>query len=75
MSVVVLQCFSRGSKRWLYWAILYHAAVNFAAVIVLQRYGAVMAEVTIAVFAGVSLFIIWSLRPKQLSPELPDAVS
>lgn len=75
MAVVVLQSFLRGTKLWLYGAIIYHAVVDFAAVMVLRQYGAVMAEVMVGVFAVASLYLIWSLRPRNLTEGVHDTVS
>ena len=68
LSVVVLQVFRRGGLRWLWLAIVLHAAVDLLAAglpIVLGLAGPakiVLPEAIIAVVGLVSLWAIWRLR-------------
>jgi uncharacterized membrane protein YhfC len=66
-SVMVLQVFLRGSIRWLFVAIGWHALLNSVAVFVSQSYGAVAAEGLIGGMAVVSVWIVWSLRGNRVS--------
>jgi hypothetical protein len=71
MSVLVVQCFVRGSIRWLWIAIGYHAFIDFVAVFAVQTFseslgttwGTVATEGVVAVMAIASLAIIFRLRP------------
>lgn len=63
-SVLVLQCFLRGSLRWLYLAIGAHFLVDFAALVAAPRVGSVATEGIIALFALSALYLIFRLRPK-----------
>lgn len=73
LSVMVLQVFRRGSLRWLFLAIGYHAVFNMLAVIAVTRVGPYATEGLLAVFSLLSLFIIFKLRspdpvPVELEP-------
>ncbi|HRQ37953.1 MAG TPA: YhfC family glutamic-type intramembrane protease [Chloroflexota bacterium] len=76
LSVMVLQCFVRRNGWWLMAAILWHATVNATAVFTI-RYTAplignnqagLLTEAVIAVFALVSLAIIFWLRTPEPGP-------
>ncbi|MCL5076322.1 MAG: YhfC family intramembrane metalloprotease [Chloroflexi bacterium] len=60
LAVMVLQVFLRQSRWWLGGAIAYHSLVDFVAPLTLQHAGPVMAEVSVAGFALISLY--WLLR-------------
>jgi uncharacterized membrane protein YhfC len=71
MSVLVVQCFVRGSIKWLWIAIGYHAFIDFAAVFAHQTFGdslgltwgTVATEGVVAAMAFLSLGIILRLKP------------
>jgi len=71
MSVLVVQCFVRGSTAWLWIAVGYHAFVDFVAVFAHQTFGdslgltgaTLATEGLVAVLGLLSLAIIWRLRP------------
>ncbi|MBX3055250.1 MAG: YhfC family intramembrane metalloprotease [Anaerolineae bacterium] len=76
LSVMVLQCFVRRNRWWLAAAILWHAAVNATAVFTI-RYTAplignnqagLLTEAVVAVFALLSLAIIFRLRTPEPEP-------
>lgn len=67
LSIMVLQVFLRGSLRWLFLAIGYHALFNMIAVVGVTRTGPYATEGLLAVFSLLSLYIIFKLR----SPEPP----
>ena len=72
LSIMVLQVFLRGSLRWLFMAIGYHALFNMIAVIAVSRVGPYATEGLLGLFSLVSLFIIFKLRspvPEQSEPE------
>lgn len=69
LSIMVLQVFLRGSLRWLFLAIGYHALFNMIAVVGVTRTGPYATEGLLAVFSLLSLYIIFKLR----SPEPPPA--
>ncbi|MBW2278194.1 MAG: YhfC family intramembrane metalloprotease, partial [Deltaproteobacteria bacterium] len=73
MAVLVVQCFVRGSIKWLWIAIGYHAFIDFVAVFAHQMFvdsrgmtwGTVATEGLVAMMAISSLGIILRLRPKR----------
>ena len=69
LSIMVLQVFLRGSLRWLFLAIGYHALFNMIAVVAVTRAGPYATEGLLAVFSLLSLYIVFKLR----SPEPPPA--
>jgi uncharacterized membrane protein YhfC len=77
LAVLVLQAFRRsGGLAWLLAAMLWHAALDGTAVFVASQMtsetGAVLVEGVLALFALVSLGIIWALRdPGPVPPALP----
>ena len=75
LAVVVLQAFVRGRLAWLWAAIAYHALVDFASVgasrlltpagpVGSSAGGVVAVEGVVAVFALVSVWLIFALRPQ-----------
>ncbi len=66
-SILVLQCFLRGSHLWLYLAIGAHFLVDFVTVVANPRLGPVATEGIVALFALAALYLIFRLKPK---PEL-----
>jgi uncharacterized membrane protein YhfC len=85
LSVVVLQVFQRGRLRWLWWAVLAHAVVDFSVVAVqLPLSGhpllvALVPEALVAVFGAIALWVIRALRPAVRSedeaPVLPYSLT
>lgn len=61
-SVLVLQTFVRGQRRWYWMSVALHAASNAAAVIVMKLEGAVWAEVALTPFWILSAWIIARFR-------------
>ncbi len=68
LSVLVLQCFVRGQRRWWLFAVLWHALANALAVVTLTLVNAYAAEAVLAVVVLLSLLIIRRLRPDPLPP-------
>jgi uncharacterized membrane protein YhfC len=69
MSLLVLQTFTRGGRRWLFYAVLLHFlsdSLGAGGAIALARrtHSALLAEIMIVPFAAVSLWIILRLRPR-----------
>lgn len=62
MTVVVLQRFVRGERRWYWFAVGFHALSNQAAVMASRAWGAVAAEGVITVFALAALWLTLRLR-------------
>ncbi len=69
MSVVVLQVFTRGRLIWLWLAVGLHTLVNISAVAVNRLWGPVPSEVVVGAFALLALWLIFRLRPAQLTAE------
>ena len=61
-SLLVLQCFVRGERRWLWIAVLAHAVLDFVAPLVAQGGHYIAAEFIVALFCAVALWTIWRLR-------------
>ncbi len=68
MSVVVLQVFRRGSLRWLGYAILLHALIDFIVPTVVPQLrlalipSLLLSEGIMMLFGSVGLWLIWTLR-------------
>ena len=80
LSVVVLQVFQRGRLRWLWWAVLAHAVVDFSVVAVqlpLRDHPlavALVPEALVAVFGALALWVIWALRPAERSQDVAPVI-
>lgn len=76
LSVLVLQVFRRGNIGWLVLAILAHGVVDFVSIGVIQVLGpgkvssSLVAELIVAVFGVIALWIIWKLRDKPAMVEV-----
>jgi len=68
LSVMVLQCFTRRRWFWLPLAIGWHALVDGAALVAVQRVGPYWAEALIGVMAVLSLGIVFALRRPAIEP-------
>jgi uncharacterized membrane protein YhfC len=68
-SVLVLQVFTRGQIRWLFFAIAWHTLLDAVAVYSAGTWGPYVAEALIAVFALFSIAIIFLLRQPEPEPE------
>jgi uncharacterized membrane protein YhfC len=64
LSVLVLQRFLRGQRRWYWFAVGFHAVVNGAAVMTMRVAGAVRAEGVVTLFGLVALWLIVHFRPR-----------
>lgn len=72
LSLLVMQCFVRGQRRWLGIAVLWHAAFNFVALFAVVRWGAVAAEGLLGVAALLSLGLIFALRTPEPPVSMPE---
>jgi uncharacterized membrane protein YhfC len=71
MSLLVLQVFIRGQRRWLFASILWHTLLNALAVFAVATWNEYVTEAIVGVMALLSLGIIWALRsPEPEEPEL-----
>lgn len=79
LSILVLQVFLRGSIRWLFLAIGYHALFNMIAVVAVSRVGPYATEGLLGLFSLMSLLIIFKFRtpePEPVEPEpLPEVIT
>ena len=77
-SVLVLQCFTRKQGFWVWLAVLYHAFIDAAAVYFAPSLGPFATEGLIAIFALISVGMIFGLRRPEpveiLSEPVPAAV-
>lgn len=72
-AVMVLQVFRRNNIAWLFISILWHTAVNAAAVVSVSRIGPYATEGVIFVFALFSLLIVYLLRDDDIPVDEGDA--
>lgn len=63
LSLLVMQVFVRGERRWWWLAVGWHAAVDGVAVFMVQEGGIYIAELAIGVMAMISVWIVVRLRP------------
>ncbi|MEZ4645248.1 MAG: YhfC family glutamic-type intramembrane protease [Chloroflexota bacterium] len=79
LSLLVMQLFVRGQKRWLWAAVAWHALLDAVAVFMSVRWNAYVTELAIGILALLSVGIIFWLRtPEPVEPELeplPPAIS
>lgn len=73
LSLMVMQVFVRGKRRWLLLAFGWHALIDAAAVMAVTTSGVYLAEALAGVAALISLVVIFKLRepeprPEQLAP-------
>lgn len=68
LSVLVLQRFVRGQRRWYWLAVGFHALANETAVLVARGIGAVAAEGAMTLVALLALWIILRLRSQEPPP-------
>jgi uncharacterized membrane protein YhfC len=61
LSILVLQCFLKRTKIYLVYAILFHTAVNFFALLALNK-SFILSEVVAGIFAFFGLYIIWKFK-------------
>lgn len=64
LSVLVLYGIAKKQAVWFWLALLWHALVDAAAVYVGQSAGVLQAEGLVAIFAAISLWIIFRMRPR-----------
>jgi len=62
LAVIVVQCFIRRQKRWLWLAIGYHALIDSVSVYAVSKISSYWVEGIVGIFALISLGIIFSLR-------------
>lgn len=68
LSIIVLQVFTRRQTYWLLIAILWHALIDTVAVYAAGAWGVYVAEAFIALFAMVSILVIFLLRQTEPEP-------
>ena len=68
LSIIVLQVFTRRQVYWLLIAILWHALIDAVAVYASGAWGVYVAEAFIALFAMVSILVIFLLRQPEPEP-------
>jgi uncharacterized membrane protein YhfC len=70
LSVMVLQCFTRGKRRWLPAAVGWHALANAGAIIIIGLANEYLAELFVGLMALASLLIIRHFKePEPAEPE------
>jgi uncharacterized membrane protein YhfC len=70
-SLLVMRAVRDRSVRWLFAAIVLHVALNMIAVITMQQFGVIAAEIALSIVALGCAWIIFSQR--RLSPPAPGA--
>jgi uncharacterized membrane protein YhfC len=71
LAVIVVQCFIRKQKRWLWLAIGYHALIDAVAIFATSKLNPYWVEGIVGLFALISLGIIFILR----SPEPVESIT
>ena len=71
LSVMVLYAIVYSKPLWFWLALLWHAFVDAVAVYAIQEVGILAVEGMVAVFAIISLWIVWTLRGKFL-PDIEE---
>ncbi len=69
-ALLVLQVFIRKQSRWLWMAVLWHALINAAALMVFDLAGPYLAELVLGCFAVVNVVIIFILRGEEADAQL-----
>ena len=69
LTILVLQVFTRGQSRWLWIAIAWHTLIDAVVVISISNWGIYATEGLVAIFALLSIGIIFALR----QPEPPSS--
>ena len=72
LSVIMLQVFTRNNRAWYWAAVLWHAFINFAALLAIQAWGVYWTEVLLWGFALVGVAIIFALRQDEPPAEEPE---
>jgi len=75
LSIIVLQVFTRRQAYWLLIAILWHALVDAVAVYAAGAWGVYVAEAFIALFAMISILVIFLLRQTEPEPIPEPAIN
>jgi uncharacterized membrane protein YhfC len=64
LSILVLQCFLRGSRKYLAYAVGFHFAADFVVLLISSK-SIFLSEAAVAVFAVIALYIVWKLREES----------
>jgi uncharacterized membrane protein YhfC len=73
LSLLVLQMFVRGQRRWWFYAVGWHALVNAVVVTVAARSSVYTSEAVLGILTIASVVIILRLRPQQAPATETDA--
>ena len=73
LSVLVLQAFVRNRFRWVWIAVLFHAAVDFSAVLFGGLFGIAIAEAITGAFGLIVIGLIYAFRSPEPIPPLDDS--
>ena len=73
LSLLVLQMFVRGQRRWWFYAVGWHALVNAVVVTVAARSSVYTSEAVLGILTIASVVIILRLRPQQARATESDA--
>lgn len=74
LSVMVLQAFTRGNRIWVVVAILWHTVVDAVAVYAASALGIYVAEVAIALMAGLSVLFLLRMRTDEVVSDPVDVL-
>lgn len=70
LSVLVMYAFIKRKYYFILISILYHMAVDFVSVYINYKFGILLSEISVFIFAIISVFIIYILRPRKEEIEL-----
>jgi len=66
LSVIIMYAFLKRKYYFIAIAIIYHFIIDFIAVYAVYKFGIMITEIIIFIFAGISIAIIFLLRPKKI---------
>ena len=72
LSVIVAQVFIQGKTSWIWIAILFHAAVDAVAVLLMAFTNVYLTEIAIALLSAMSIWIIFRLKTPEPVEEEPE---
>jgi len=73
LSVLVMYAFLKRKYYFILVSILYHMIIDFVAIYINYRFGIFLSEVMLFIFAGISIAIIYILRPRKSEVEIKEA--
>ena len=70
LSVLVMYAFLKRKYYFILISILYHMTIDFAAIYINYKFGILWSEIVLFIFAGISIAIIFILKPRKKEVEI-----